>query len=805
MSELCLILRGLKSSWRSTLPAVLCLALGTAAVAAMITLIRGAFFAPLPFPQGDRLMRVWRHEPPQAARLDLSYPDLRLLRSEARSFDALEATAFARKVFLSPTGGRRVEGEAVTAGYFRLLGVRPVIGRLFSEDEYRPGGPDVVLLTYATAVQLFGSDQNLYGRQIRTQDGVLTVVGALPPSFGGTVESDAGEIEFWVPMDQYVGADRRENPATRGIWAIGRRAPGATLSQANAELASLGERMAATYPSTHSQGTYQGEHFGDNWRSPLRRGAWLVLGAALGVLLVAALNASTLLLARALDRRRDEAIRLALGATSGRLVLRAFVESLLVVLAGGALGVALAEPLMTLMLRQSAVTLPTYVTLAPDALTVGSVLLILSVVALLAGTAPALLSSHVQLRGALEQEARTLSGSRGGMRTWSSMAVAQIAGSVLLVAGSLTLMHTWQTELHTDLGFRTRGLLRMSVFFSPDDARDAATIRALRRRIREAVATTPGVASLGMLWPTVPLPRPATVSVRWSGMPEDVAGRGMQVGLFAADPLAFQVLHVPAAAGRLFVAGDDEQGASVAIVSRSLAERLAPSGIGNALGQELRVGTDVLRVVGVVENVRFGGPFEDETHRFELYRPLAQFPRNIVSLFAEVHGDLGGYVPTLARQIAQIAPTSAVDWVGPVDYWIREQLGETRFLAMLFTLFGGTCLVLSGVGIVGITATGVARRTRELAIRQALGATANALQLGIVARALRLAGAGVIIGAGGAAAFARLMRTVVGDLRINDPATLSVAALVLFATAAAAAWIPSRRVTRIHPATALKE
>jgi putative ABC transport system permease protein len=240
-------------------------------------------------------------------------------------------------------------------------------------------------------------------------------------------------------------------------------------------------------------------------------------------------------------------------------------------------------------------------------------------------------------------------------------------------------------------------------------------------------------------------------------------------------------------------------------VSRSLAERLAPGEIGNALGQEVTIGSQVLRIVGVVENVHFGGPFEDETHRFELYRPLAQFPRNLVSLFAEIPGDPRAYVPTLRTQIARIAPTSAVDWVGPVDYWIREQLGETRFLALLFTLVGGTCLVLTVVGVAGITATGVARRTRELAIREALGATAGALQLGIVARAVRLAVVGVIVGVAGTAASARVMRAAVGDLRVNDPTILVVAAGVLVAATAAAAWIPSRRVTRIHPATALKE
>jgi putative ABC transport system permease protein len=232
--------------------------------------------------------------------------------------------------------------------------------------------------------------------------------------------------------------------------------------------------------------------------------------------------------------------------------------------------------------------------------------------------------------------------------------------------------------------------------------------------------------------------------------------------------------------------------APVAIVSRSLAERLAPGEIGNALGQEVTIGSQVLRIVGVVENVHFGGPFEDETHRFELYRPLAQFPRNLVSLFAEIPGDPRAYVPTLRTQIARIAPTSAVDWVGPV-------------LALLFTLFGGTCLVLTVVGVAGITATGVARRTRELAIREALGATAGALQLGIVARAVRLAVVGVIVGVAGTAASARVMRAAVGDLRVNDPTILVVAAGVLVAATAAAAWIPSRRVTRIHPATALKE
>jgi len=803
MSELRVILRGLRTSWRATAAAVLCLACGTAAVAAMITLIRGALFAPLPFPQGDRLMRIWRHEPPTAARLDLSYPDIRFLRSEARSFDRLEATALAREVFLSPTGGRRVEGEAVTAGYFDLLGVRPVIGRLFREDEYQAGGRGVVLLSYSSAQNLFGSDQNAFQQQLRTQNGELTIVGVLPPSFGGTVENDAGEIEFWVPMDHYVDQDRRENAATRGIWAIGRRAPDVTPSQARAELDHLSGRIASVFPATHRQSTYAGEPFGENWRVDLRRGAWLVLGAALGVLLVAALNASALLLARALDRRREEAIRLALGATQARLVQRAFLETLVLVLAGGALGVVLAQPLVTLMLRQSTLTLPTYITLRPDALGIGCILLALSLIVLLAGISPALLSSRVRVRQTLEQDSRTATGSRQGMRLWSWIAVGQIATTVILIAGSLSLLRTWQAQLHADLGFRTRGLLRMSVFFSPDDARDGATLRVLQQRIRDAAATAPGVTSLGMLWPTVPLPRAPAVSVRWNGMPAEVADRGLQVGLFAADPSLFEVLQIRAVAGRVFAAGDDDRSAPVAIVSVSLAERLGA--VQEGVGAEIRVGNETLRIVGVVNNVRFGGPFEDETQRYELYRPLAQMPRNVVSLFAEVPGEPGAYVPQLTRLIAQIAPTSAVDWVGPVDYWIREQLGGMRFLAVLTTLFGWACLVLAGLGIVGITAAGVASRTRELAIRQALGATAASLQMAFTGRAMRLAIAGVIIGAGGEAVLVRIVSSVAGDLRLSDPTTLTVAALVLVTATGAAAWLPARRVTHIQPAAALKD
>jgi predicted lysophospholipase L1 biosynthesis ABC-type transport system permease subunit len=286
-------------------------------------------------------------------------------------------------------------------------------------------------------------------------------------------------------------------------------------------------------------------------------------------------------------------------------------------------------------------------------------------------------------------------------------------------------------------------------------------------------------------------------------MPADVADRGVQVGLFGADPSLFEVLHMRVVDGRSFAAGDDDRGAPVAIMSLSLAERLGD--VHQAVGTEVRVGNETLRIVGVVNSARFGGPFEDETQRYELYRPLAQMPRNVVSLFAEVPGEPGAHAPQLARLIAQIAPTAAVDWVGPVDYWIREQLGGMRFVAVLFTLFGWACLVLAGLGILGITAAGVASRARELAIRQALGATPASLQMAFTRRAMRLAIAGAIIGAGGQAVLVRIVSSVGGDLRVSDPTELTIAALVLVAATAAAAWLPARRVTTIQPAAALRE
>ncbi|HUF78894.1 MAG TPA: ABC transporter permease, partial [Thermoanaerobaculia bacterium] len=297
---------------RLTVAAIACFAIGTASVGTMVTLIGSALVRPLPFPHAERLVRVWVSEP-EAPRLELSYPLLERL-ADVTAFDAFEATARVRLLVTGEEGGRRVEGEGVTPGYFELLGLRPAAGRLFTPEEYGLGHEGVVVIGETFARERFGSAAAALGESFATAGGPLVVVGVLPAGFTGTVEDDAGEIELWQPIDHYVSAERRARWDVAAIWALGRLGPGADAEEARAELASLATRLAEEQPATHEGRGLALEPLGENWRAPIRRGSYLLLAAALGLLLVAAANVSALLLAASLARSRVRAVQRALGA-----------------------------------------------------------------------------------------------------------------------------------------------------------------------------------------------------------------------------------------------------------------------------------------------------------------------------------------------------------------------------------------------------------------------------------------------------------------------------------------------------------
>lgn len=803
--------RRLRRSPRLAVAAVLCIAVGTAATSAALTLVSATLLRPLPFPEAERLVRVWWTEEEGEARRELSYPDLVDFTASADSLDRLEAAARARLLFQSNDGARRVEGEAVTPGYFGLLGVEPLIGRLFAAEEH-VAGAGVMLLDYRTWGAQHGYDPDVVGSTLRTDQGEHTVIGVLPPSFTGSVEDDSGDIEFWLPIEAYLSTARQERRDVGGIWALGRLAPGRSRSAAAAELAAVGGRLADLHPEVHAGRSVTVEPLGENWRSGIRRGALLVLAAAGLLLLVASLNVAILLLARAMTDQREMAVRAALGAGRRRLLGQITLETVLLVAAGSLLGLGVGPPLLRAVLDHESLVdggllgIPVFVSLTVDPIAAGLSCLAFLVTALVAGLAPAWLGSRVDPARVLQEGGRAASVSRRSRRGSSALVFAEVALTMVLVVSSVLLARSYRAMESEDLGFRTGGVLRIALFANEQDVPDDADLPGFYQEVREALAAEPGVDEVGVVWPTVPIDRPIEEPLRAPGLPQELQERGLRTGIFIADPAAFEVLDLPLLAGRGFRPTDREGSAPVALVSRTLAERLAGTdGVETAVGMEADLRGEPVRVVGVVGDTRYGGPREAPGARYEIYLPYAQSPQRLLSLMIATEGDPAALVPPLSRRLAALAPASALDWVGPLDGWVSDLfIVDTRFLLSLVGLFTAAGLFLSVVGLFAVLAESVARRRQELGVRQALGASPGRILAGVVLEGLKVVALGLAAGSLLAWASGRVLESTVYGVGVLDPLSYAGAAVILLGAALAASLLPARSAARVHPAEALR-
>lgn len=812
LAPLASAVRRLARTPRLSLAAVLCIALGTAATTAAFTLVSATLLRPLPYPDADRLVRVWLQEEGSEERIELSYPDVQDLSEAVASFDAFEAVARSRVLFQGEDGARRVEGEAVTPGYFELLGIEPLVGRLFSPAEHRRG-ERVMLLDHRTWGSRFGYDEAAVGSTIRTDRGEYTVVGVLPESFTGTVEDDSGDIELWVPMDQYVVPRRRERRDIGGIWTLARLAPGETLQSAAGELAALSARFAELHPETHGDRDFLVEPVGESWRTDVRRGSLLLLAASVLLLLVAATNVAVLLLARAMNERREMAVRSALGAPRRRLLGGTLLETVLLVGTGSLLGLGAGPPLLRALLTggtladESMLGIPVYVSLTFDPRAAALACLAFLVTALVAGLGPALLGTRVDPARVLQEGSRTASAARGTRRWSAALVFAEVALTTVLVVGAALLVRSYHALQTEELGFDPQGVLRIALFVNEEDVPEVDGLVPFQERVRADLLAEPGVEAVGMVWPTVPIDWPVEERLFASGFSSELQEEGVRVGVFIADPEYFRVVDVPVVAGRGFAPADGPGASDVALVSRSLAERIAGSGdLGRVLGAEARIAGGPVRIVGVVEDVRYGGPREEPGEHPEVYLPFAREPQRLMSLLIATPGDPAALVPPLSRRLADLAPASALDWVGPLDRWVTDLfLLDTRFLLSLVGLFSAAGLFLSAVGLFAVLADSVARRRAELGIRQALGATPGRILASVVLQGLRV----VVLGLGAGALLAwgstRVLESTVHGVTPTDPWSFAAAALLLLAVAVTAAALPARRAAAVDPAEALRE
>ena len=793
--------RGLRRAPGFALLAVLTLALGIGATTAIFSVVYAALLRPLPYPGADRLVDLTEMRAGQ--RGTVSPPNFTDWRDQATTVAAMAAWHPSSSALTADGRSQQIEGAAVTAGYFDVLGLRPILGRTFSPAETVAGGPRAVVIGEGLWRRRFGGDSSLVGRTIRLDGRATRVVGVMPAAFA----YPAG-AELWRPRS--FSAD--ELATQRGahyLRVTGRLRAGASLPAAKAELAAIGARLSARYPEQDGGSTVHLRSLRDALVGDVRPALYVLGGAVLVLLLLACANVANLLLARAVQRERERVIRVALGAGRGRLARQLLVESVLLALIGGATGLLLAVAGTRALTATLQVTRPALATARLEWPVLLFALAASVVTGLVFGVLPALTTSRVtRLEAVLRGTAPAAGGWRGGRRVRAALVAGQLAATVLLLTCAALLGRSFLALQQVDLGFQPDGVWSFAT--SLPDARYGDPDRASRfyAELLERARAIPGVTDAGL---TMGLPLSGMsygitlYSLDGRVLPDEPDMPSTQVRVVSDGYL--ESMRMRLVRGRTIQPGDRSGAPPVVVVSEKLAESLWPGQ--NPLGRRLVLGTSFGlgrgrvggTVVGVVADVR-----SDDVREPPLattYIPHAQAPVDGMTLVAR-GADPAALRRPLADAVAAIDPQIPLFEERTLDVLVSDAVAEPRLYAWLLTVFAMTALVLAAVGVYGVVALAVGHRTRELGVRMALGAQRRSI-LGLV---LRQGIAPLVVGVAAGVVMAWWgSRTVAGLLygvSSTDPVTFAAVPVFLLAVALVATLVPARRATAIAPTEALR-
>lgn len=804
--DLRVALRGLARSPGFAAVAVLTLALGIGANTAIFSVVDAVLLAPLPYPEPERLavLVTWDDEREDLAFSPATFLDL---ERDARSLGRVAAWDTSSFTLTGDGPAERLAGASVSAGFFAALGVTPALGGGLGTAAV---GEPVAVLADGLWRRRYQADPAAVGRGI-VLDGVShRIAGVLPADFRFPL---APEAEIWVlapkglpPPPLQVDGEPAELRGLHYLALLARLAPGASIEQADEELASLSAGYAAEHPEDEGRRTIGAEPLHEAAVGDLRPALALLLGAVGLVLLIACSNVSSLLLARAVARGRELAIRASVGAGGSRLVRQALVEGLVLALAGGALGLLIGAWGVELLLelappditRLGEVSLDLRVLAFAAALSLGSVLLFSLV--------PALRASRPALREALLEGGARAGDSRGTARLRGALVVGETALAVLLLIGAGLLLRSLDRLRDVDPGLRAENVLAATVALPDARYSESARITAFWDELHERLGALPGVLETGHVL-TLPFGgSQASSDFVIEGEPPPAPGREPNAGFQAVSSGYFRAVGIPLLAGRALEPTDRADGEQVVVVSQAMARRYFPGGdaVGRRINLDTAAGPDEpwMTIVGVVGDVRHAG--FDGPPRPEIYFPYAQFPWAFGTVVLRTAGEPMATAGALRAALAEIDPDLPLVEIRPLKDYLAESTARRRFLTILLGLFAAVAAALAALGLYGVIAYGAVQRRREIGIRIALGARRGPVQWSIVARGLALAVAGVALGTAGAFALRRLLAAQLFEISASDPVTYAAVALLLAAVAALASWLPARRAAAVDPAIVLR-
>jgi predicted permease len=785
-----------------TLAAVLVLALGIGANTAIFTVVRAVLLAPLPYRDADRLVRLYERfvVSGDEAYNVVSPQNYRDWIDQSQSFEQIAAIGDASFTLTSADGTlpEVINGEFASANLFPTLGVTPALGRAYASSEDDLKAPLLAVIGDSLWRRRFAADPSVIGSQIKLNGVSYTLLGVMPPGF----DYPASGTQIWVSLWRHLQANSQHSRGNHRLSLVARLRSGVSVAAAGTELEGIAQRIHQLALNT-GEITGKGANvapLAEMMVARVRPTLLALFGAVACVLLIACVNVTNLLLARAAARRREVAIRAALGAGRRQLLAQFLTESLLLSISGAGLGLLLASWGSSTLIRMAG-DLPRIDGAGVNGVVLWFTLAIAILTGVSVGLVPAFSASRVALASAMHEGGRASTAGRSRTLFRDALVAAEVALSLMLLIACGLMLKSFARARAVDAGYSVHDAITLRVVLPSSRYRSDAQRLAFYETLLERVRALPGAVSAGLV--TIP-----PLAGHWGDQTFTIVGRPpLPPGQFmdalnrSADPDYFRTLGIPLKRGRFFEPTDRLDHADKAIISEAFVSTFLPGE--DPIGQHIQLGTSIFEIVGVVGDVRKVVELEPQ--------PTMYFPQfsgsagsNVITLVVRTQGDPNALAMPVQRELSRLDPQMPATAVRTMEEIADNAVKQRRFTLVLLSLFAGLAVLLASIGLYGVLAYNTQQRTGELGIRMALGASGTAIVRLVLAQGLKPALAGILIGLAGGAAATRLLESLLFGVKPSDPQVLAGVVIVIAAVSAAASLLPAWRATRIDPATALR-
>ena len=796
-------LRLLRKNPGFTAVAILTLALGIGANAAVFSVVYAVLLRPLPYRDPSRLV-VLHETTPKVGDVSVSFPNFLDWRAASHTFAQMAAVESVDFNLAGITQPENISGDAVSPNFLSMMGVRPFLGRDFDASEEKAGTAPVLLLSYSLWQSHLGGDPNAVGKTITLDGRSFTIVGVLPPNYRALDTTDVLlPIGVWATKN----ADAIKERGDRGdMVVIGRLGPGVAFGQARAEMEGIAARLATEYPGSNDQFSVTLHSIREAFVGDMKTAILILFGAVLFVLLIACANVANLFLVRGASRTKEIALRIAFGASRGRIIRQMLTESLILACFGGAVGVALAFGGIRGMTQLIPADMLSGATVNLNSVVLLFVAGVVILAAFIFGLAPALHSTKPDVQSELKEGGRTSSGGAAQNRLRGALAVAEISLALILLIGAGLMIKSLYRLLQVDPGFRPDRVLTMGMDLRAQQYSQDPAVLNFWQQLIDRVSALPGVqsAAVGTVIPLTDSHSRSDVTIEGMALPSP--GNSPHPDVHVVSPGYVSTLGIPLLRGRTFTEQDNEKAPLAAMINAMVARRFFPNE--DPIGKRFMFGhpaSDPAKwytIVGVVSDTRLYGLANPA--RLEVYLSFRQNPRSSMALVVKSGVDPAALTSAVREAVQSIDKDQPVFAVSTMEELVRNSVATRRMTLVLLGLFSALALVLGAIGIYGVISYSVTQRTHEIGIRMALGAPRGDVFRLVVGEGLKLAGIGIAIGIAAAFGLARLMSSLLYGISATDFETFAGVAVLLALVALLACYIPARRAMRVDPTVALR-